>query len=318
MTTMTTALQPTTNLYLDIFNSINFEKIIDHPNILIAAHFWEPERYQAAKVCYKFMRAIDDLIDHHKTKYVTIAPEDKSAFEAQVYRWISSLVETSTTDKAQADLRETARKFCLPLWPMEAFAKSMIYDIYHDGFSTLQSFIEYAGGASVAPAAIVVHLCGLTQKDGKYLPPMFDVKRVSTPCAIFSYLVHIIRDFQKDHLNNLNYFGDDLIEKNGLTRQILLQMAQGAPVTEGFREMIRELYEVADVYRRETYEMIQEIRPFLEPRCQLSLEIIFTLYLMVFERIDIEKGSFTTQELNPTPQEIKERVWQTIMEFKAH
>lgn len=318
MTQMTTALQPTTNLYQDIFNSIDFEKIIDHPNILIAAHFWEPERYQAARDCYKFMRAIDDLIDHHKTRHVTIAQEDKAAFEARVYTWISSLVENSSTDKAQADLRETARKFCLPLWPMEAFAKSMIYDIYHDGFPTLQAFIEYAGGASVAPASIFVHLCGLTQKEGKYIPPMFDVKRVSTPCAIFSYLVHIIRDFQKDHLNNLNYFGDDLIEKNGLNRQMLLQMAQGAPITEGFREMIRELYKVADVYRCETYEMIQEIRPFLEPRCQLSLEIIFTLYLMVFERIDIEKGGFTTRELNPTPQEIKERVWRTILEFEAH
>ncbi|HET6559301.1 MAG TPA: hypothetical protein VFG54_18400, partial [Prolixibacteraceae bacterium] len=93
--------------------------------------------------------------------------------------------------------------------------------------------------------------------------------------------------------------------------------AQGEPIAHGFRELVRELCKVADNYRRETYEMIQEIRPFLEPRCQLSLEIIFTLYLMVFERIDIEKGNFTTQELNPTPQEIKERVWQTIMEFKG-
>ncbi|HET6557797.1 MAG TPA: squalene/phytoene synthase family protein [Prolixibacteraceae bacterium] len=315
---MTTALHPTLSLYQDIFHSIDFKKIIDHPNILIAARFWEPERYQAAKNCYKFMRAIDDLIDHHKTEHGSIAQQDKADFETQVVTWISSVADASQDEMTQAELMETVHKFCLPLWPLEAFAKSMIYDIYHDGFPTLQSFIEYAGGASVAPASIFVHLCGLTKKDGKYKPPMFDVKRVSTPCAIFSYLVHIIRDFQKDHLNNLNYFGDDLMEKNGLNRQRLLHMAQGAPITDGFRELIRELYEVAELYRRETYDMIQEVRPFLEPRCQLSLEIIFTLYQMVFERIDVKKGSFTTQELNPTPQEIKERVWKTIMEFKAH
>jgi hypothetical protein len=46
-----------------VFHSIDFEKIVDHPNILIAAHFWDEERYRAAKICYKFMRAIDDLID---------------------------------------------------------------------------------------------------------------------------------------------------------------------------------------------------------------------------------------------------------------
>jgi hypothetical protein len=53
----------------------------------------------------------------------------------------------------------------------------------------------------------------------------------------------------------------------------------------------------------------------LEPRCQLSLEIIFALYLMVFERIDIENGTFTSKELNPTWQEIKERVGQVIERF---
>ena len=312
---METALQTQTDLYLDIFDSINFEKIVDHPNILIAAHFWDKERYQAAKNCYKFMRAIDDLIDDYKTEHVTIAPENQAQFEADVYRWVNTFAKASENNPLQAELIETVERFSIPFWPMEAFAKSMIYDIYHDGFPTLQGFIDYAGGASVAPASIFVHLCGLTQKNGQYLPPVFDVERVATPCAIFSYLVHIIRDFQKDHLNNLNYFPDDLIAKYDLDRAILLQMAQGTPVNQGFRNLIRELYEVADFYRLKTYKMIQEIRPFVEPRCQLSLEIIFALYLMVFERIDIENGTFTTKELNPTWQEIKERVGQVIERF---
>jgi hypothetical protein len=64
--------------------------------------------------------------------------------------------------------------------------------------------------------------------------------------------------------------------------------------------------------------MIQEIRPFVEPRGQLSLEVIFALYHMVFERIDIEKGTFTSKELNPTWQEIKERVGQVIERFESY
>lgn len=263
------------------------------------------------------MRAIDDLIDDYKTEHVTIAPENQAQFETDVYQWINTIAESSQNNPLQTELIETVERFCIPFWPLEAFAKSMIYDIYHDGFPTLQGFIDYAGGASVAPASIFVHLCGLTQKNGQYLPQVFDVKRVATPCAIFSYLVHIIRDFQKDHLNNLNYFPDDLIEKNDLDRAKLLQMAQGMPVDQGFRSLIQELYKVADFYRLKTYEMIQEIRPFVEPRGQLSLEIIFALYLMVFERIDIEHGTFTSKELNPTWQEIKERVGQVIERFEA-
>ncbi|HEX7585837.1 MAG TPA: squalene/phytoene synthase family protein [Prolixibacteraceae bacterium] len=314
---METTVQAQTDLFLDTFYSIDFEKIVDHPNILIAAHFWEPERYQADKNCYKFMRAIDDLIDNYKTEHVTIAPENRAEFEADVYQWINTVIEASQNNPANQELIESVEKFSIPCWPLEAFAQSMIYDIYNDGFPTLQSFIDYAGGASVAPASIFVHLCGLTRQNGQYIPPVFDVKRVSTPCAIFSCLVHIIRDFQKDHLNNLNYFPDDLIAKNGLDRTKLLRMAKEMPVDQGFRNLIRELYKVVGYYRLKTYEMIREIRPLLEPRCQLSLEIIFTLYLMVFERIDIENGTFTAEELNPTPEEIKERIWQVIVRFEA-
>ena len=314
---METTIRTQTDLFKEIFDSIDFEKIVDHPNILIAANFWDKERYEAAKNCYKFMRAIDDLIDNYKTEHITIAPENQAQFETDVYRWINTIAEASQEIPSHRELIETIQRFSIPFWPLEAFAKSMIYDIYHDGFPTLQGFIDYAGGASVAPASIFVHLCGLTRKEGKYIPPVFDVKWVSTPCAIFSYLVHIIRDFQKDHLNNLNYFPDDLIFNYGLDRQQLLYMAKGGQITDSFRGMIRELYKVADRYRKKTYRMIEEIRPMLEPRSQLSLEIIFELYLMVFERIDIENGTFTSEELNPGWQEIKERVEQVIERFEV-
>ena len=45
--------------------------------------------------------------------------------------------------------------------------------------------------------------------------------------------------------------------------------------------------------------------------------IIYNLYLMVYERIDPDNGNFTTEELNPTAEEIKARVYQTIIEFEA-
>jgi len=301
--------------YTDIFHSIDFDKIIDHPNILIAARFWDEERYQAAKVCYKFMRAIDDLIDNYKTEHKTIAIEDKAQFEREVNTWINTILNASESSPMQTEIIQIVQRFHIPAWPLEAFAKSMIYDVYNDGFPTLQHYLDYASGASVAPASIFVHLCGLTKTDDQYTAPAYDVKEVATPCAVFSYVVHIIRDFVKDHTHNLNYFPDDLIAKNGLNRENLLAMAQGAEITTGFREMIRELYAVADDYRKKTYEVMQSIKPQLEPRSQLSLEIIFALYLMVFERIDIENGTFTTEELNPTPQEIKEQVWKVMEEF---
>lgn len=191
----------------------------------------------------------------------------------------------------------------------------MIYDINNDGFPTLKAFLEYSEGASVAPASIFVHLNSISMKEGNYLDPPFDVKWAATPCAIFSYLVHIIRDFQKDQLNNLSYFADDLIAGNNLTRGKLYEFAAGKPVDRKFRNLIAHYYKLADEYRIKTHYIIKEISPLLEPRYQLSLAIIFNLYLMVFERIDLVHGKFTTEELNPTPDETRDRVYKTIMDF---
>ena len=303
--------------FLEIYNSIDFHKIKDHPNILIAANFWESDRFCAAKICYKFMRAIDDLIDNHKAKNKYIDPGERTEFVADVDEWLKMIIISKECNPLQKELTETIEKFRIPLWPMEAFAKSMIYDINNDGFPTLDAFLEYSNGASVAPASIFVHLNGLQKIDGKFELPPFEVKWAATPCAVFSYLVHIIRDFQKDQLNNLSYFADDLIIKNHLTRQDLNEFAEGRPVNKDFRNLIMYYYNLADEYRLKTYEIIKEIKPLLEPRYQLSLEVIFNLYLMIFERIDIQKGAFTTEELNPTPEETKERVFKTIMKFEA-
>jgi phytoene/squalene synthetase len=305
------------HIFLEIFNSIDFEQIIDHPNILIAANFWEPERYCAAKICYKFMRAIDDLIDNYKAKNKLIEPQERKEFVTNVEEWLKMIIISKECNSLQRELIETVEKFRIPLWPMEVFAKSMIYDINNDGFPTLDTFLDYAGGASVAPASIFVHLNGLQKIKGGYENPPFNVKWAATPCAIFSYLVHIIRDFQKDQLNNLSYFADDLIIRNHLSRKVLREFANGKPVNKNFRNLIKQYYSLADEYRLKTYDIIKEIKPLLEPRYQLSLDIIFDLYLMVFERIDIKNGKFTTEELNPAPEETKDRVYNIILNFKS-
>lgn len=309
-------MKDVTNSFLETFQTLDFEKIVDHPNILIAANFWEQDRYQAAKTCYKVMRYIDDLVDNYKTEHPVITEAEQKQLTAVVEKWLTGLKEGSLELVQSQELLDTFKTYKIPVWPMEAFAKSMIYDISHDGFATLQDFLDYAEGASVAPAAIFVHLCGLTGDRSGYSAPAFDVKRAARACAVFSYLVHIIRDFQKDQFNRLSYFADDLIAKHGMDRGDLNAMAHGAPIRDGFRDMIREYLAVADEYRKKTYDIIQEIRPQLTPRSQLSLDIIFNLYLMVFERIDVNNSNFSTEALNPTAEEIKTRVHETILAFR--
>jgi len=303
---------PNSEVYIRIFKKIDFERINKHPNILVAASFWDEERYKAAKVCYKFMRKIDDLVDDYKSLHTSIEDENRERLAGKVAEWMATIRSGRNRNLFGRELLRTIDRFRIPLWPFEDFATSMIYDINNDGFLNLQSFLDYSQGATVAPSSVFVHLCGLRKNGNAFAEPLFDVKKAAAPCALFSYLVHIIRDFQSDQKANLNYFADEVMIRHDLTRKSLRDIADGAGITSGFREMIREYYLLADQYRRQTLEIIQEISPLVEPCYALSLNIIFNLYLMVFERIDPDQGSFTAQELNPSPAEIRQRVWETI------
>ncbi len=300
---------------LDIAEEIQFEKITDHPNILIAASFWEEDRYKAAKICYKFMRMIDDLIDNRKSAEEKISCMEKQLLTEKVNNWINCLNDFSTEDPFLKELIDTIAKFKIPLKLFHNFARSMQFDIDHTGFSTFEEFLLYANGASVAPASVFVHLCCLNKTNGDYYPAKFDVIEVARPCAIFSYIVHIIRDFQKDQWNNLNYFALDILEKYSLTPSDLKNIADGSPIPDSFRKMMKEYYLQAQFYGAQTLMVLDKIASRVKGRYFLSLQIIFNLYQQIFNRIDTLNGSFTKEELNPTPLEIKQSVMEVIGKY---
>ena len=292
----------------EIISNIAFENIKKHPNILIAARFWDDRRYHAAKVCYTFMRMIDDYIDDRKATGKEISCLEKEELSEKVNSWIECLDISSGNDPFYSELTETVSTFKIPLELFHNFAKAMLYDINHSGFATLGDFMDYAEGASVAPASIFVHLCCLSEENGAYITPDYNVLDVARPCAIFSYLVHIIRDFQEDQLNNLNYFALDILNQHQLLPSHLKEIATGGPIPDSFRKVMGVYYEHASYYRERTLLQLEGLSLKLSSRYLLSLHMIYHLYQMVFDRIDIKHGLFTTRELNPTISEIRDMV----------
>lgn len=299
----------------ETLGKIDFNTLRDHPNILIAARFWEDDRYRAAKTIYKFMRYIDDMIDDRKALQAKLSCMEQKMFTETVNNWIDCLGQDSPADPLFREVTETIRRFKIPLHFFYHFARSMVYDITHSSFNTFDDFLDYAEGASNGPASVFVHLCCLEERDGEYFPFPGNISDIARPCAIFSYLVHIIRDFQKDQLNNLNYFSLDILKKNNLTVNKLGEIARGARIPDGFRNVVKEHKAFAGIYKTETEKMLKSVEGRLEPRYFLSLRIIYDLYLKIYERIDPEIGSFTTRELNPAPAEIRECVMECIFTF---
>jgi phytoene synthase len=299
----------TNHITQNFIQSIDFDQVKDHPNILIASHLWDEERNYAAKVCYKFMRKIDDLVDDRKAHENAISCLEKQDLTDQVNEWIDCLHNHAADDPLIEELVRNISRFKIPLQPYYLFARSMIYDINHNGFDTFDDFLTYAEGASNSPATIFLHLCCLENNNGEYQQPFINIPELARPCAMFSYLVHIIRDFQKDQANNLNYFANDILERNGLIASDLSDIASGkVAVPDKFRRVIAEYYVYAEKYKEQTEDIIKCLKGNIGERYYLSLKIIFDLYLQIFERIDIENGSFSTEELVPTSDEVKSRV----------
>jgi phytoene synthase len=229
---------------------------------------------------------------------------EKQVLSEKVSKWIRCLDKYTSEDPETAELINTIDTFRIPLLYFHSFAMAMQYDIDNNGFPTFQSFIEYAEGASVAPASIFVHLCCLQKENGTFQSPPMEIRDIARPCALFSYLVHIIRDFRKDQNENLNYFANDILEANGLTSADLKQIAANGDIPQGFRNVIRFYKEQAEIYRKQTVQQIENLKGVVNGRYMKSLEIIYNLYLSIYDRIDVEHGDITKDELILSNEEI--------------
>lgn len=301
--------------YLHLSAEEDFNKILTNPILDIAARVWDENRYQAFKICYKSMRVIDDLIDNRKATAEIIPQQEKEQFEKMMVDWIRMLKAKQPHDPMQKLLQETIQTFQLPLWPWERLVKAMIYDIYHDHFKSLLVFLRYTEGAAIAPASIFMHLCGITQTDSGYAKPAFDIRVEARYLALFSYFVHIMRDFEKDQKDNLNYFSHSLMSQCQVTSTDLRKAALSGNLPQNVRELFSIYHKLADYYRQKARAQLDRLHPSLEPRYQLSLELIYMLYYQIFEKIDPKTGKFDTISLLPNPDEVQAIIIQTVNEY---
>jgi phytoene/squalene synthetase len=301
---------------LDFALNLDFSEILTNPILDIAARLWEDERYEAFRVCYRSMRIIDDLVDNRKATGNSISQMEREQYGRMIADWVDSIKSRRPSNDFQEKFIATIERFKIPAWPWEKLASAMVYDLARDAYPTFSTFLRYCEGAAVAPASVFMHLCGVVEEKGVYSKPIFDSRKAARPLAIFSYLVHIVRDFQKDQKNNLNYFARDLHLRHGLTAASLREIAQTGEVSKSFRNLMAQYQGFAEYYRKKARTKIDRILPYLKARYQLSLEVIYSLYLQIFERIDPQTGSFSTSELSPMPGEIQNRIDLTIEAFQ--
>jgi phytoene/squalene synthetase len=298
-----------TSVFIEtLLEKYTLDNIDGCPILELGARVWEEERYRAFKICYQTMRWVDDCVDHRKALGQPIPEAEKQTLAATVKTWM--LAPSKNPQNAQ--LQHVREKFLLPVWPWQRWTHAMLYDLEHDGFAGFADYLRYCEGAAVAPGAIFMHLCALRKTEGIFSPPAFDIRRAARPLAIFAYLVHIVRDFQKDQLQNLNYFSHDLVSRHGLNQASLREIAEGGAITPEFRALLRDYHRLAGYYRKKARAALDKVAHCLETRYALSLEIIYSLYLQIFERLDDKALSFADMHTASECSEVLRRVQDVI------
>jgi len=293
----------------------NFERILTNPILDIAARFWDNERYLAFKECYRSMRQIDDVIDLRKADGNSISPAEKDFLKKSIREYSANLIGRNDSPELTG-LLQTMSKFRIPPWPWQRLGRAMIYDLDHNGFNSFNTFLRYCEGAAIAPASVFVHLCGIKKIKNSYEPPDFDIRKGARALAIFSYLVHIMRDFEKDQLRNLNYFADDILQKCRLEKETLRKLVEKKMFDDRIAMLFAEYKSIAEFYQRLARQTFKTLLPKLAPKYQLSLHIIYALYSHLFEKVEPQNQTFSKTDLNLSPDEVQKRIKLTVSAFR--
>ncbi|HMB01301.1 MAG TPA: squalene/phytoene synthase family protein [Spirochaetota bacterium] len=258
------------------------------PILEIGASLWDEERYAAFKACYGVMRAIDDIADQHKKNC-----EHLTAIERQKIIITMQNVFTNARQKNPVYGRALA-DYNIPGWIWTEWMQAMIYDLYHNKFATWEDFLAYSEGAAVIPGALFILLavngteCRLQLSSRKILA-------LSRPLALFSYIVHILRDFRADVKNGFNYFVDDILQKYEIAPDCLSKAAGQPFLPVNLVACIDEYLRRADAYRRQAKQKL-----YLLPEGSVlfkSMTIVFILYEQLFFNINTHKNTLSKNKI---------------------
>ena len=202
-----------------------------------AAAALDDTRYSIFCATYASMRVIDDFVDDEFLALPKREAARTNAVETVTF-WrdnaIAALVDgVAPSDKdpfqkTHAALAATSHVAIVDPGPWENLSAAMIRDVVEAPMKSWQDFLAYAEGATAAPAAVFIEILALEKRNGRLkstlLGPAVEHIRNS---AILLYLVHIMRDLEKDAAKgpHLLTLPEEMFEALGMTPSIFAATA---------------------------------------------------------------------------------------------
>jgi len=230
----------------------------------VARLFPDEERFDAFCALYASMRWVDDRVDEKQTDM-----DGLDAWEREIDTAFSGGVLTSPFGPALAD---TLSRFPLTPEPWSRLLAAMRFDLQNDGFATYEEFIQYAQGATVAPASLFAALL-LMRPDGdrwQLVLPYGAIRDAVRDAAVVCYEVHILRDAREDLSAARNYFPRDELAAYHLD--------PAGPLTDAWRSYLRAYGMRVRGSWRPAVAHMTGIEPPMTDRERLMLHLLVEFY----------------------------------------
>jgi len=281
------------------------------PNLYLAANFLEPDdKFRAFLASYAAMRLVDDLTDDNRA--LGDLPETtKLHIIEELDRFARMFIEKEIDDTLPYanELKFAMVHFDLPGWPFTSLAEAMKFDLHNDRFDTFETFLQYSEGAAVAPASIFMYLASCQYDErGQVTLPGFDIRDAARPLAVFSYLVHILRDFKKDFtagLRPLIYLDLESSDMFYIREQDMAETVATGEQSYKFTKMVQWYFNRVTRFQVESEHMLADIADKLPEDGAFALNFIYTLYSANAARIADNRYNLVKQDLNLTIEDIE-------------
>jgi len=227
---------------------------------------------------YAFMRRADDISDD-ETKFI---PERREAMAEWLGAWRASTPDD--TDPVFVAVRDTQQRFDISDALLEQLVEGTTMDLYPDEawegktpvYANFDALYRYCFLVASVVGLVCIRIFGYTDPRAE---------KLAEETGIAFQLTNILRDVKEDAGRNRIYLPMDMMRQHGVTVARVLELADGAAMTESDRALLRDLAAKAKVY----YASGELLLPMIDADSRGALWVLVTIYsrlLGVIEEAD--------------------------------
>ncbi len=223
---------------------------------------------------YAFMRRADDISDD-ETKFI---PERREAMADWLAGWRASTPHDA--DPIFVAVRDTQQRFGISDALLEQLVEGTTMDLYPDEawegrtpvYANFDALYKYCYLVASVVGLVCIRIFGYTDPRAE---------KLAEETGIAFQLTNILRDVKEDAERNRIYIPMDMMRRHGVTVERIWALAEGAPMEESDREVLREMAAKAKAF----YSSAERLLPMIDADSRGALWVLVTIYSRLLDVI---------------------------------